>query len=215
MPKWGEVMGGRGGKYDAASQIIGQYGISSITDSKAKIIQFMSKAERERSVRFTDGKLKVKRDTMQEARELAAELSQRIEVRDKDAERDYRDIRSLLSQPHSLSAQDRHDIPDFNAYVRSSENFVRISNNNATQSVDQLYEDLADRYPQYFDRSVTAPSDQLREINYVMSGLKNSSTALPKSEQKYIADELTQDIIRYHAANQYRKERRRQRRRSA
>ena len=93
------------------------------------------------------------------------------------------------------------------AYVRSSENFIKIRRNG--MSIDTAYQELASMYPYYFDADrVTNPADQLQDINRVLADLKNSTRQIPREYRQEAADDLRTTIIRGYIALQYRKGRR-------
>ena len=144
---------------------------------------------------------------MQKARDLADELSERMVKRDEDSLRDYRDIRQIMNGEYSISDQDRSNIPDFNAYIRSSENFIKIRRNG--MGIDTAYQGLASMYLYYFDADrVTNPADQLQDINRVLADLKDSTRQILSEYRQEAADDLRATIIRGYIALQYRMGRR-------
>ena len=202
-------MGGRGASFTTAREIVGQYELTDITDSKSKIVSFFRDIDKNGGIRVDEeaGKIKVTKSAMQKARDLADELSERMVERDEQSLRDYRDIRQIMNGEYSISDQDRSNIPDFNAYVRSSENFIKIRRNG--MSIDTAYQELASMYPHYFDADrVTNPADQLQDINRVLADLKNSTRQIPREYRQEAADDLRTTIIRGYIALQYRKGRR-------
>lgn len=199
-------MGGRGSSYDEARQIVGQYSLSDITASKSKIVSFFRDVDKNGGIRVQDGRIKVKKDTMQKAQELARDLSGSMVERNEQAERDFRDIRQMLRGNYALSDQDRSNITDFGAYVRSSENFLSIRKQG--RSIDSAYQELAEMYPQYFNEErVSNPADQLQDINRVLGELKNSTQPLPKDEREYAEADLRDRLIRGYIAKQNRRRR--------
>ena len=197
-------MGGRGASYDAARQIVGQYSLSDITASKSKIVSFFRDVDKNGGIRVEDGRIKVKKDTMNKAQDLARDLSGSMVERNEQAEQDFRDIRQMLRGNYALSDQDRSNIPDFGAYVRSSENFLSIRKEG--KSIDSAYQELAEMYPYYFNADrVTNPADQLQDINRVLGELKNSTQALPRDEREYAAADLRDALIRGYIAKQNRR----------
>lgn len=193
-------MGGRGSKYTTAGEIVGDYGLTDITDSKAKIVSFFRDVDRTGGIQldWDRGKIQIKKDASQKVRELVDELSERMVERDEDSLRDYREIRQMLNGAYYLSDQDKRNIPDFTAYARSKDNFLRIRRDG--MNLDTAYNELAERYPQYFDAyAVTNPADQLQDINNVLSTLKNSTRQLPREDRRYAADEMRVAIIKGYA----------------
>lgn len=103
--------------------------------------------------------------------------------------------RAVRERPLYLSPTDRVDIPDFRAYNRSSENRIRFTNDRRATSVDSVYFDLSKRFPQHFDGTATHPADQVRQINAVLSDLKNRSAMPLLKTQGRDAVEETKGII--------------------
>lgn len=202
-------MGGRGASFTTAREIVGQYDMRDITDSKSKIVSFFRDIDKDGGIRVDEeaGKIKVTKAAMQKARDLAEELTDRMVERDNDSLRDYRDIRQIMSGEYMLSDQDRSNIPDFNAYIRSSDNFIKIRRHG--MSLDSAYQELASMYPYYFDADrVTNPADQLQDINRVLRDLKDSTRPIPREYRQDAADDLRTSIIRGYIALQYRRGRR-------
>ena len=201
-------MGGRGASYTEARDIVGQYSLTNINDSKSKIVSFYRDVDKNGGIRVDDeaGKIKVKKDVMQKAQDLADELSERMVEREESLMQDYRDIRQILSGAYTISDEDRSNIPDFQDYIRSRDNFVKIRRNG--RGIDSAYEELASMYPYYFDAaSVTNPADQLQDINRVLGMLKNSTRQIPKEYRQEAASDLRSSIIKGYIALQYRKRR--------
>lgn len=203
-------MGGRGASFTTAREIVGQYELADITDSKSKIVSFFFRdIDKNGGIRVDEeaGKIKVTKSAMQKARDLADELSERMVERDEDSLRDYRDIRQIMNGEYSISDQDRSNIPDFNAYIRSSENFIKIRRNG--MGIDTAYQGLASMYLYYFDADrVTNPADQLQDINHVLADLKDSTRQILSEYRQEAADDLRATIIRGYIALQYRMGRR-------
>lgn len=202
-------MGGCGASFTTVREIVGQYDMRDITDSKSKIVSFFHDIDKDGGIRVDEeaGKIKVTKAAMQKARDLAEELTDRIVERDNDSLRDYRDIRQIMSGEYMLSDQDRSNIPDFNAYIRSSDNFIKIRRRG--RSLDSAYQELASMYPYYFDEDrVSNPADQLQDINRVLKDLKDSTRPIPREYRQDAADDLRTSIIRGYIALQYRRGRR-------
>jgi len=183
-----------------ARALIGQYDISSITDSKNKIVDFYRYAMEHAGVTIKEGDhLSVKRETMERANELAEQLAARVAFRDPDAEEAYKDIRAMMSGKFYLSQQDRSNIADFSAYARSRDNLIKLTTDRDAMSINQAYTELQSVFPQYFNDGPTNPADQLVRINEVMRSLRNSSIPLPASERAALKDDLAFDLIRSYA----------------
>ena len=199
-------MGGCGGKYTVARYIVGQYDISSITDSKQKIVDFYKWADQNNAIRVDTemNAIRTKKGTQAKAQELANELAERIEVRDTQAIRDFKDLKDFVGNtPFTISAYDRQNIPDFGDYAKSRDNFVRIAREGSEGStrIDTLYQELEERYPHYFDSHRNSnPADQLLDINRVMKRLRTGRVEVPKEYKQAAANELKSMIIKSYLA---------------
>ncbi len=185
---------GKSGIHGKAYDIVGQYSLSSLTDSRAKIVDFYRSVDEGGGIRIDEGRIKVSKEAMREANELADTLSRRMVVHDFAAEQMFKEIRAELRDTYTISAKDSANIPDFKRYLRSPDNFLRIGKSGL--SINTKYEELSSRYPDYFSRSVTNPAEQLQIINSTLSDLRNSTISLPRSQQEEYRSELRNDIIR-------------------
>lgn len=185
---------GRSGIAGKAREIVGQYSLSSLTNSKNKILDFYRGVDNNGGIRIENGRIKVSKEAMAQANELADTLSRRMVMRDAQAQQDYSEIRAGLRGTYTISDKDAANIPDFKQYLRSSENLLRIGKNGT--SIDTMYQELSGQYPQYFSGSVTNQAEQLQEINSVLNSLRNSTRALPREWQEGSRQDLRNDIIR-------------------
>ena len=186
----------KSGIHGKAREIVGQYSLSSITDSKSKIVDFYRAVDERGGIRIDDGRIKVTKEAMAEARELADELSERMVMRDEAAEADYREIRAGLRGIFTISDRDLANIPDARMYLRSSDNFLRIGKPGSGMPIDTMYQELSAQYPQYFSPDVTNQAEQLMTINSVLADLKNSTQPMPREWRQDAREELRSDIIR-------------------
>ena len=194
---------GRSKIYGAARNIVGQYSLSEISDSRGKIVDFYKWIDENGGIRVADGKIKITKDASARAGDLATELSDRMVMKDYQAEQDFKEIKAEFSGSYSISKRDAANIPDFNRYKRSSDNYVRI--NDKGMSIDTKYQELAEKYPHYFSTSVTNPAEQLQTINTVLGDLKNSTRKMPKEWRRSAIPDLKGDIIRGYIAAKGRK----------
>lgn len=108
---------------------------------------------------------------------LTDKLLDRMYDKDPDAERDFTEIKKLLNDtPLYISAYDRANIPDFNSYRLSSDNFVRTTFDSGALSIDSIYQDLIESYPGRFDTDVSKGdvAAKLEAINKGMSQMNYS-----------------------------------------
>ena len=182
-------MGSRGqsGRDKDARDIVGQYSLDSIGENKEKILSFFrdldGTSERDIEDRFRE-----------RASDLAEDLSESMVYRDDDARDEFNRIRrDLGSTTYTLSDQDRSNIPDFQRYIRSSDNFLKIGKRGLP--IDSAYVELAERFPSRFPASITNPADQLQHINNVLGDLRGARVVVASDEDKeaaapYIYDSL-------------------------
>ena len=182
-------MGSRGqsGRDKDARDIVGQYSLDSIGENKDKILSFFrdldGTSERDIEDRFRE-----------RASDLAEDLSESMVYRDDDARDEFNRIRrDLGSTTYTLSDQDRSNIPDFQHYIRSSENFLKIGKRGLP--IDSAYVELSERFPSRFPASITNPADQLQHINNVLGDLRGARVVAASDEDKeaaapYIYDSL-------------------------
>ena len=182
-------MGSRGqsGRDRDARDIVGQYSLDSIGENKEKILSFFrdldGTSERDIEDRFRE-----------RASDLAEDLSESMVYRDDDARDEFNRIRrDLGSTTYTLSDQDRSNIPDFQRYIRSSDNFLKIGKRGLP--IDSAYVELSERFPSRFPASITNPADQLQHINNVLGDLRGARVVVASDEDKeaaapYIYDSL-------------------------
>lgn len=197
-------MGSRGqsGRDRDARNIVGEYNLDSIGENKGKILKFFRDMdgtdERDLEDRFR-----------QEASTLSDELSESMVYRDDDAREEYNRIRRQLGgTTYTLSDQDRANIPDFQKYIRSPENFLNIGKRGLP--IDTAYDELRDMFPGRFPRSITNPADQLQQINRVLGSLRNQRVVAASDDDKEAAAPYIYDSL----ARAYNEIRRRKGRRS-
>lgn len=182
-------MGSRGqsGRDKDARDIVGQYSLDSIGENKEKILSFF---------RDLDGTSErdIEDQFREKAADLAEDLSESMVYRDDDARDEFNRIRrDLGSTTYTLSDQDRSNIPDFQRYIRSSDNFLKIGKRGLP--IDSAYVELAERFPSRFPASITNPADQLQHINNVLGDLRGARVVVASDEDKeaaapYIYDSL-------------------------
>lgn len=103
---------------------------------------------------------------------LIESLTGRIYDTDEDAERDYVELRQFLNNtPLFISKYDRANIPDFEAYRRSKNNFIRTTYDRNATSIDEIFDDLVESYPGRFDVDAKDVTSKLQAINNGMSQL--------------------------------------------
>lgn len=196
-------MGSRGqsGRDKDAGEIVKEYSLESIGKNKGKILSFF------RELDGTDeGDIQSK--FKEEATGLAEDLSESMVYRDDDAKDEFNRLRrDIGSTTYTLSDQDRANIPDFQRYIRSGENFLKIGKRGLP--IDSAYDELREMFPGRFPASITNPADQLQQINNVLGSLRNSRVISASDEDKEAAAPYIYDSL----ARAYNEIRRRKRRR--
>lgn len=76
----------------------------------------------------------------------------------------YKDVRDYLRKTNiDVGAEVQADIPDFNDFRTSNMGRLKIRTQYGT-NIDQLYQDLNERWPELFPDSIIVPSDQLLKM---------------------------------------------------
>ena len=126
------------------------------------------------------------------AEALATALSKDVVEYNREAIDAFKAIRKAISGTYYFSQIDRSNIPNFRDYSRSSENRMRLTLDRSKTSVDSIYDELTQRFPGYFPKSIAHPADRLLHINSTLSSLKENSQY--SVAQKY-GDKATEDYI--------------------
>lgn len=163
----------------SARAFVHDYDIAKIWDSKQEIQGLYSYLDKTKgcTVEWADnGTIKQVRATKEAAKKMQAltdKLIDRMSEKDLEAAETYSQLQKFFREtPLYISEKDRADIPDFKAYARSDENFVRVSSDKSRFSIDSAYQALQEQFPGRFSPDITAPSDMLLQINDVMADLK-------------------------------------------
>ena len=182
-------MGSRGqsGRDKDAGDIVKDYNLDSIGENKGKILAFF------RDLDGTDEDGVVDR-FREEATDLAEDLADSMVYRDDDAREEFNRLRRELgSTTYTLSDEDRSNIPDFQRYIRSGENFLKIGKRGLP--IDSAYAELAERFPDRFPPLITNPADQLQHINRVLGDLRKSRVVAASEEDKEAAAPYIYDAL--------------------
>lgn len=105
------------------------------------------------------------------ADELARKLVEHAVVEDTEAYDDYSGLRQYLrTTPLSISGEDSSSIPDYGDFRRR--NFGRIHLRKGPTNIDQVYRELSELWPEFFDEAREShPADQLVHIAEVLDGI--------------------------------------------
>ena len=171
-------------------ETLNYFGVENPIISKRDITDFYQYAQQTNgitTVRDNDGNVidHLTKQAEQAMDGLLDKLTDRMNVVDAQADEDFRDIKRWLREtPLYISQQDRANIPDFEDYRKSKQNFVRVSNDPSVISLDSIYQDLVQSYPGRFNPEITDVSDMMQEIN-------NGLEALDRSRSTPIKDTIS------------------------
>lgn len=182
-------MGSRGqsGRDKDAGDIVKDYNLDSIGENKGKILAFF----RDLDGTDEDG---VADRFREEATDLAEDLADSMVYRDDDARDEFNRLRREIgSTTYTLSDEDRANIPDFQRYIRSGENFLKIGKRGLP--IDSAYAELSEQYPDRFPASISNPADQLQHINRVLGDLRGSRVVAASEEDKEAATPYIYDAL--------------------
>ena len=140
-------------------------------------------------------------EAFEKAREIAGELVENAVETDDELYRNYKDLRDFLRTTKlTISEADSKDLVDVAALRKS--NFGRMIVGKGQTNVDQVYQEIAEQWPEFFDENEYAhPADQLQQISDVLNSLYTITEQNPY--QGYIeqaktaaANEILDDFFR-------------------
>lgn len=103
---------------------------------------------------------------------------------------EYAELRKYLrSTTLNISAEDSHDIPDFNDFRKRNFGRMRIGTNGT--NIDTVYKELSTLWPEFFnEEQETTPSDQLLQIADVLEGVYRTQEVNPfgRYEEEAVSD---------------------------
>lgn len=110
-------------------------------------------------------------DAMITAFNTAQETVENLKLVNDTMFEEYKELRDYLKSTRvTLSEEYRNDIADFKEFRKSQQGRLRIVNEGGT-SVDNVYMELMEKWPELFDANITHPADQLLEIAEVRESL--------------------------------------------
>lgn len=184
--------GGRGSTYNIGKAINGQYGLEFKGKNIAGIRELYRDAQANNLVRIKDNKIAIKREFKERVDKLANDMANRMYYTD-DSQKDiYDGIKSMTKGSYYLSKRDRNDIADFRQFARGSG--VKVTNSRQATSIDSLYKELSHKYPSHFPKSITAPSDQYRQIVKQLKETKPTKVRMDASYRNAAAKEISQKL---------------------
>lgn len=111
------------------------------------------------------------KEAFSQAKEIAGKLVENAVEADDELYQSYKDLRDFLRTTKlTISEEDGKNIPDL-AELRKR-NFGRMIIGKGETNVDQVYQELAEQWPEFFDEdAVSHPADQLEQIADVLEQL--------------------------------------------
>lgn len=119
---------------------------------------------------MANGKLDGK-EAFSQAKEIAGKLVENAVEADDELYQSYKDLRNFLRTTKlTISEEDGKNVPDL-AELRK-QNFGRMTIGKGQTNIDQVYQELADQWPEFFDEdAVSHPADQLQQIADVLGNI--------------------------------------------
>lgn len=111
------------------------------------------------------------KEAFSQAKEIAGKLVENAVEADDELYQSYKDLRNFLKTTKlTISEEDGKNVPDL-AELRK-QNFGRMTIGNGQTNIDQVYQELADQWPEFFDEdAVSHPADQLQQIADVLGNI--------------------------------------------
>lgn len=105
------------------------------------------------------------------AKEIAGKLVENAVEADDELYQSYKDLRNFLRTTKlTISEEDGKNIPDLTELRK--QNFGRMTIGKGQTNIDQVYQELADQWPEFFDEdAVSHPADQLQQIADVLGNI--------------------------------------------
>lgn len=115
------------------------------------------------------------------AREIARKVVENAVAVDDELYREYKDLRAYLKKtPLTISETDSRDIADFEAFRKA--NFGRLNvKKGETGNIDQVYTELMERWPEFFNGEQNNSVDMLTTIADVMRDIYDRTEGNPFS----------------------------------
>ena len=111
------------------------------------------------------------KEAFTQAKEIAGKLVENAVEADDELYQSYKDLRNFLRTTKlTISEEDGKNVPNL-AELRK-QNFGRMTIGKGQTNIDQVYQELADQWPEFFDEdAVSHPADQLQQIADVLGNI--------------------------------------------
>lgn len=147
----------------------------------------------------------IKNDNWDEAAEVAyytaRELVDELVIVQDEMFTQYRDLADEMRDIRIVVPQDVKDgIEEWNEFRKSQMGRLRLVNNGGV-SIDVYYEELADRYPELFDKNITHPVDQLQLMADVRESMRPYDMMLSSEDAESLTKQIATDILEITSEN--------------
>nr|DAI18261.1 MAG TPA: hypothetical protein [Caudoviricetes sp.] len=111
------------------------------------------------------------KEAFSQAKEIAGKLVENAVEADDELYQSYKDLRNFLRTTKlTISEEDGKNVPDLTELRK--QNFGRMTIGKGQTNIDQVYQELADQWPEFFDEdAVSHPADQLQQIADVLGNI--------------------------------------------
>lgn len=111
------------------------------------------------------------KEAFSRAKEIAGKLVENAVEADDELYQSYKALRNFLRTTKlTISEEDGKNIPDLTEMRK--QNFGRMTIGKGQTNIDQVYQELADQWPEFFDEdAVSHPADQLQQIADVLGNI--------------------------------------------
>lgn len=140
------------------------------------------------------------KEAFSQAKEIAGKLVENAVEADDELYQSYKDLRNFLRTTKlTISEEDGKNIPDLTELRK--QNFGRMTIGKGQTNIDQVYQELADQWPEFFDEdAVSHPADQLQQIADVLGNIytiteQNPYQGYMEQAKTAAANELLDDFF--------------------
>lgn len=147
----------------------------------------------------------IKEDNWDDAAEVAyytaRELVDELVIVQDEMFRQYRDLAEEMKSTRMVVPQEVKDgIEEWNEFRKSQMGKLRLVNNGGVD-IDVYYEELADRYPELFDKNITHPVDQLQLMAEVRESMRPYDIMLSSEDAESLAKQIAIDVLEITSEN--------------
>lgn len=140
------------------------------------------------------------KEAFTQAKEIAGKLVENAVEANDELYQSYKDLRNFLRTTKlTISEEDGKNIPDLTELRK--QNFGRMTIGKGQTNIDQVYQELADQWPEFFDEdAVSHPADQLQQISDVLGRIytiteQNPYQGYMEQAKTAAANEILEDFF--------------------